>query len=70
MKELIAKFDKNISLKDFDKETQKLIRNFPSKKNILIKVLSKTDYIFVSIVENFNKNASERVSWNLSGIEL
>lgn len=70
MKELIVKFDINISLKDFDKETQKLIRIFPSKKNILIKVLSKTDYIFVSIVENFNKNASERVSWNLSGIEL
>ena len=65
MKELTAKYDKKISLLDFDKETKKLIGNFPSEKNMLIKVISKTDCIFVSIVENFNKDASERVEWDL-----
>ena len=66
MKELIAKCDKNISLLDFDKETKKLIENFPSEINILIKVISKTDCIFVSILENSDKNASERVVWSIN----
>ena len=66
MKELIAKYDKNISLLDFDKETKKLIENFPSEINILIKVISKTDCIFVSILENSDKNASERVVWSIN----
>ena len=70
MKELTAKFDENISLKDFDKEIKKLIQNFPSEINVLVKVISKTDCIFVSIVENFDKNALERITWSLAGIEL
>ena len=70
MKELIAKFDENISLIDFDKEIKKLIQNFPSETNVLVKVMSKTDCIFVSIVENFDKNALERITWSLAGIEL
>ena len=65
MKELTAKYDKKISLLDFDRETKKLIENFSSEMNILIKVISKTDCIFVSIVENSNKDASERVEWDL-----
>jgi len=70
MKELTAKFDENISLKDFDKEIKKLIQNFPSETNVFVKVMSKTDCIFVSIVENFDKNALERITWSLAGIEL
>ena len=66
MKELIAKYDKKISLLDFDKETKKLIENFSSEMNILIKVISKTDCIFVSILENSDKNASERVVWSIN----
>ena len=66
MKELTAKYDKNISLLDFDKETKKLIENFPSETNILIKVISKTDCIFVSILENSNKDASEREVWSFN----
>ena len=64
MKELIAKYDKNISLLDFDKETKKLIENFSSEINIFIKVISKTDCIFVSILEYSNKVTSERVEWS------
>mgnify|MGYP000873775895 CR=1 FL=1 len=66
MKELTAKYEKNISLLDFDKETKKLIGNFPSETNILIKVISKTDCIFVSIVENPNKEPSERETWSFN----
>ncbi len=64
MKELIAKFDENISLIDFDKEIMKLVQNFPSEINIFIKVICKTDCIFVSIVENFDKNILERITWS------
>ena len=64
MRELIAKYDKKISLLDFDRETKRLIENFSSDINILIKVISKTDCIFVSILENSNKDASERVEWS------
>ena len=64
MKELIAKYDKNISLLDFDKKTKKLIENFSSEINIFIKVISKTDCIFVSILENSNKDTSEREEWS------
>lgn len=70
MRELTAKFDENISLIDFDKEIKKLIQNFPSETNVFVKVMSKTDCIFVSIVENFDKNALERITWSLAGIEL
>ena len=66
MKELTAKYEKNISLLDFDKETKKLIGNFPSETNMLIKVTSKTDCIFVSIVENPNKEPSERETWSFN----
>ena len=64
MKELIAKYDKNISLLDFDKETKKLIENFSSEINILIKVISKPECISVSIQENSNKDTPERVEWS------
>ena len=64
MKELIAKYDKNISLLDFDKETKKLIENFSSEINILIKVISKPECISVSIQENSNRDTPERVEWS------
>ena len=64
MRELIAKYDKNISLLDFDKETKKLIENFSSEINILIKVISKPECISVSIQENSNKDTPERVEWS------
>lgn len=65
MKELTAKFDENVSLIDFDKEIKKLIQCFPSEINVFVKVISNTDCIFVSIKENLNKNALEKVTWNI-----
>ncbi len=60
MKELTAKYDKKISLLDFDKETKKLIENFSPEINLFIKVIFKTDCVFVSIIENPNENKTER----------
>ncbi len=41
MNELTVKFDKKISLKEFDKQIPKLVENFPSKISLLIKVRIK-----------------------------
>lgn len=70
MKELTATFDENISLIDFDKEIIKLIQNFPPETNVFVKVMLKTDCIFVSIVENLGKNILERITWSFNNVEL
>jgi len=65
MKELTAKYDVKITLLDFDKESKKLMKNFPPEKKLLITVI-KTDSITVSIMENPNKDASDRETWSFN----
>ena len=65
MKELTAKYDVKISLLDFDKESKKLMKNFPPEIKLLITVI-KTDSITVSIIENPNKDASDRETWSFN----
>ena len=49
MNELTVNFDKKISLKEFDKQIPKLVKNFPSKINLLIKVRIKMDCILLHL---------------------
>ena len=65
MNKLTVKFDKKISLKEFDKQIPKLVENFPSKISLLIKVRIKMDCIFATLKENPNKNATDRWEWDL-----
>ena len=65
MKELTAKYDLKISLLDFDKESKILMKNFPPEIKLLITVV-KTDSITVSIIENPNKDASDRETWSFN----
>jgi len=65
MKELTAKYDVKITLLDFDKESKKLMKNFPPEIKLLITVV-KTDIITVSIMENPNKDASDRETWSFN----
>jgi len=65
MKELTAKYDVKITLLDFDKESKKLMKNFPPEIKLLITVV-KTDSITVSIMENPNKDASDRETWSFN----
>jgi len=65
MKELTAKYDVKITLLDFDKESKKLMKNFPPEIKLLITVI-KTDSITVSIIENPNKDASDRETWSFN----
>ena len=65
MKELTAKYDVKITLLDFYKESKKLMKNFPPEIKLLITVV-KTDSITVSIMENPNKDASDRETWSFN----
>ena len=65
MKELTAKYDLKISLLDFDKESKILMKNFPPEIKLLITVI-KTDSITVSVMENPNKDASDRETWSFN----
>jgi len=65
MKELTAKYDVKITLLDFDKESKKLMKNVPTEIKLLITVI-KTDSITVSIMENPNKDASDRETWSFN----
>ena len=65
MKELTAKYDVKITLLDFDKESKILMKNFPPEIKLLITVI-KTDSITVSIMENPNKDASDRETWSFN----
>ena len=68
MIKLKAKFDKNISLKEFDKKIPKLVDNFPEDISVLIKVSIKKDFIEALLSENPNKYAAKRWEWDLNDI--
>ena len=65
MKELTAKYDVKITLLDFDKESKKLMKNLSPEIKLLITVI-KTDSITVSVMENPNKDASDRETWSFN----
>ena len=65
MKELTAKYDVKITLLDFDKESKKLMKNFSPEIKLLITVI-KTESITLSIMENPNKDASDRETWSFN----
>ena len=50
MLELKVKFDKKISLREFDNQIPKLVKNFPSKVFVLIKVIVKKNLLFKILV--------------------
>ena len=68
MIELKIRLDKKISLKEFDKQTPRLVDYFPNDISVLIKVRVKEDYIEVTLTENPNKNAIERWEWDLNNL--
>ena len=69
MIELKVKFDKNISLKEFDNKIPGLVNNFPSEISVLIKVSVKKDFFEAILLENPNKYAAKRWEWDLNDVE-
>ena len=65
MKELKLKFDRQISIQQFDNQISKLINNFPKYISVLIKLKTKKDFIEVKLSENPNKKSIKRWEWDL-----
>ena len=66
MNELKLRFDKKITLSEFDKQIPKLVDYFPNDISVLIKVRVKANYIEATLTENPNKNSLERWEWDLN----
>ena len=66
MNELKFRFDKKITLSEFDKQIPKFADYFPNDISVLIKVRVKADCIEATLIENPNKNALERWEWDLN----
>ena len=66
MNELKLRFDKKITLSEFDKQIPKLVDYFPNDISVLIKVRVKADYIEATLTENPNKNSLKRWEWDLN----
>ena len=66
--ELKIKFDKKISLKEFDKQIPRLVNYFPPEISVLIKIIIQQDFIEAILSENPNKRTVERWEWDLNDI--
>ncbi len=66
--ELKIKFDKKISLKEFDKQIPRLVNYFPPEISVLIKIIIQKDFIEAILSENPNKRTVERWEWDLNDI--
>ena len=64
MLELKAKFNKKISLKDFDKQIPKLVDNFPKNKKILISLKQTKNNVLVILRENPNPISNKLWEWS------
>jgi len=66
MLELEVKFNRKISIKEFDNQIIKLVKNFPKDKKILINLKETKDYFIAILKKNPNPTTNKR--WEWSGI--
>jgi len=66
MNKLSAKFDRKISLLEFNKEVKKLLENFSKNQKLFIEVKIEGDNIIADIIENTNQIEPQRWIWDLS----
>ncbi|MDC0597708.1 hypothetical protein OAO44_00170 [Candidatus Pelagibacter sp.] len=65
MNKLSAKFDRKISLLDFNKEVKKLLENFNQNQKLLIEVKIEGDSIIANVKKNPNQIEPQRWIWDL-----
>ena len=63
MLELLIKFDKKISLKEFDKQIPKLVNNFPKNIKIQINLRQTKNNVIAILKENPNPISNKRWEW-------
>lgn len=65
MKKLIAEFDKDITLFNFDDKIDKLVETFPKNISIMIKVETLKDKSVATLWPNPDINSNERKVWQV-----
>ena len=65
MNKLSAKFNRKISLLEFNKEVKKLLENFSKNQKLLIEVKIEGDNIIANIKENPDQTEPQRWVWDL-----
>ena len=66
MKKLIAEFDKDITLFNFDDKIDELVATFPKDISVMIKVEALKDKSLATLWPNPDPNANERKVWEIS----
>ena len=63
MKKLIAEFEKDITLFNFDDKIDELVETFPKGKSVLIKVDTSESKSVATLEINPDQNSFERKVW-------
>lgn len=65
MKKLIAEFDKDITLFNFDDKIDELVQTFPKGKSVIIKVDTSNGKSVATLEVNPDQNSLERKVWEV-----
>ena len=65
MKKLIAEFDRNITLFNFDNKIDELVETFPKEKSVIININFTNDKSIATLYTNPNEKALERKVWKI-----
>lgn len=65
MNKLSATFERKVTLLEFDREVQKLLKNFNQNQRLLIEVKIKGENIIVNVKDNPNQTEPQRWIWDI-----
>jgi DNA/RNA endonuclease YhcR with UshA esterase domain len=65
MNKLSTTFERKVTLLEFDREVQKLLKNFNQNQRLLIEVKIKGENIIVNVKDNPNQTEPQRWIWDI-----
>ena len=65
MNKLSATFERKVTLLEFDREVQKLLKNFNQNQRLLIEVKVKGENIIINVKDNPNQTEPQRWIWDI-----
>ena len=65
MNKLSTTFERKVTLLEFDREVQKLLKNFNQNQRLLIEVKIKEEKIIVNVKDNPNQTEPQRWIWDI-----
>ena len=65
MNKLSTTFERKVTLLEFNREVQKLLKNFNQNQRLLIEVKIKGENIIVNVKDNPNQTEPQRWIWDI-----